>query len=90
MAEIVPYAIWTVLIVTGASTLLIGIFAIRSLSYGNVNPLTVVLTAIPIVIVIILGLVMDNWVDAAVMGSLIALVLTSIALLLAGFNALFN
>ncbi len=90
MAEIVPYAIWAVLIITGASVVTIAAFGLRSLSWGNADTLTIVLTMIPLVIVGILGLIMGNWADAAVLGSLIALLLAAAALLLSSFKGLFS
>ncbi len=90
MAEIVPYAIWAVLIITGASIVTIAAFGLRSLSWGNADTLTIVLTMIPLVIVGILGLIMGNWADAAVLGSLIALVLAAAALILSSFKGLFS
>lgn len=90
MAEIVPYAIWAVLIVTALCVVTIALFGIRSLTWGNADPLTIVLTMIPIVIVGILGLFMDNWADAAVLGSLIAIVLASLALVLSSVKGLFS
>ncbi len=90
MAEIVPYAIWAVLIVTGASVVTIALFGIRSLSWGNADTLTIVLTMIPIAIVGILGLIMGNWADAAVLGSLIGLVLATGALLMSSVRGLFS
>lgn len=90
MAAIVPYAIWAVLIVTGLSLVAIGIFGVRSLIQGKVEPLTIVLTMIPMLIVVVLGFVMGDWAHAAVLGFLISLVLTSLALLMSGMRSLFG
>jgi hypothetical protein len=88
MAGLVPYLVWAVIIVSGLSLLAIGIFGLRSLAQGKVDPLTIVFTAVPIVLVGILGLVMGDWAHAAVLGSLIALALTSAVLLLSGLKGL--
>ena len=90
MAEIVPYAMWAVLIATGASVLAIAVFGVRSLARGNANPLTIVLLMIPIAIVGILVLAMGNWADAAVLGSLVALALAAAALLFTTVKGLFG
>ena len=60
MAGIVPYAVWAVIIVSGMSLLAIGIFGIRSLIQGKVNPLTIVLTMIPMALLAVLGLVLET------------------------------
>lgn len=90
MAGLVPYFIWAVLIVSGLSMLAIGLFGIRSLSQGKVNPQTVVLTMIPFAIFGVLGLVLGDWAHAAVLSFLISLALTSAVLLLSGLKGLFG
>mgnify|MGYP006423426223 CR=1 FL=1 len=88
MAGIVPYAVWAVIIVSGMSLLAIGIFGIRSLIQGKVNPLTVVLTMIPMALLAVLGLVLGDWAYAAILAFLISLALTSAVLLLSGLKGL--
>lgn len=90
MNGIVPYAIWAVLIVSGLSLLTMAIFSIRALTQGKVEPLSIVLVAIPIVLFGVLGLILGDWTLAAVYGFLIALGLTSLALLLSGMRGLFG
>lgn len=90
MNGIVPYAIWAVLIVSGLSLLTMAIFSIRALTQGKVEPLSIVLVAIPIVVFAVLGLILGDWTLAAVYGFLIALGLTSLALLLSGMRGLFG
>ena len=90
MESIVPIAVWLVLAVTGLSMAAIAVFSIRSLAQGKVNPTTIVLTSVPIVLFLILGLVMDSWAEGAVMAFLISLVLTSLALLMSGLRGLFS
>ena len=88
MAGIVPYAVWAVIIISGLSMLAIGVFGIRSLVQGKVNPLTIVLTMIPMLILVVLGFVMGDWAHAAILSFLISLVLTSAVLLLSGLKGL--
>ncbi len=90
MEGIVPIAVWLVIAVTGLSLLAIGVFGVRSLAQGKVNPTTIVLTMIPIALLFILGFVMDSWAEAAVMAFLISLLLTSLALLASGLRGLFS
>ncbi len=88
MAGIVPYAVWAVIIVSWMSLLAIGIFGIRSLIQGKVNPLTIVLTMIPMALLAVLGLVLGDWAYAAILAFLISLALTSAVLLLSGLKGL--
>jgi len=90
MAGIVPYAIWAVLIISGLSLLTIAVFGLRALTFGNVNPLSIVLMAIPGVLLVVLGFAMGDWAHAAVLTFLIALALTSLSLLMSGIRSLFG
>jgi len=90
MAEIVPYAIWAVLIVTLLSIAAIALFGVRSLVQGKLNPLTAVLTMIPVLIFAVLGFAMGDWAEAAIVTVLISLGLTSAVLLLSGLKGLFG
>ncbi len=90
MEGLVPIAIWTVLAVTGLSLVAIGLFGIRSMMQGKINPVTMVLTMIPIALLGVLGLVMESWAEAAIMAVLISLGLTAGALLLSGVRGLFG
>jgi hypothetical protein len=88
MESIVPYVIWASLIITGLSLVAIVLFGIRGLTFGHAEPLTLVLLGIPTVILIISGLVMDSWAEAAVVTFLILLVLTIVSLLLSSTRSL--
>lgn len=90
MNGIVPYAIWAVLIVSGLSLLTMAIFSIRALLQGKVEPVSIILVAIPILIFGVLGLVLGDWALAAVYGFLISLALSALALLLSGLRGLFG
>lgn len=90
MAEIVPYAIWAVVIVTMASMACIAIFGLRSLAQGKVNTLTAGLTMFPIALFGVMGLVMGDWAHAAILTVLISFALTSAVLLLSGLKGLFG
>ncbi|PIQ63138.1 MAG: hypothetical protein COV99_04295 [Bacteroidetes bacterium CG12_big_fil_rev_8_21_14_0_65_60_17] len=70
--------------------LAIGLFGIRSLVQGKINPMSMILTMVPIALLVILGLIMDSWAEAAVMAFLISLGLTAGALLLSGVRGLFG
>jgi len=90
MEGLVPITVWVVLVVTGMGLLAIGLFGIRSLVQGKINPMSMILTMVPIALLVILGLIMDSWAEAAVMAFLISLGLTAGALLLSGVRGLFG
>ena len=90
MAGLVPYLIWAVIIVSGLSLLAIGLFGVRSLIQGKVDPLTIVLTMVPIALLGILGLVLGDWSRAAMLAFLISFALTTLVLLLSGLKGLFG
>ena len=88
MEAFVPYAVWAVLILTGLSALTIVVFGLRNLGYGKVNMLTVILSAVPVVILAVLGLTSGDWSYAGVMATLITLAITALSLLLSGARGL--
>ncbi len=88
MDGIVPYAIWAVLIISGLSLVAILLFGLRGLSYGKMDPLTLVLLALPVLLVVILGFTMNSWAEAAIVTFLIELVLTALSLLLSSLRGL--
>lgn len=90
MAEIVPYAIWAVLIISVLSMACIVVFGIRSVAQGKVNSLTAVLTMIPGVLFVLFGLILGNWTEGAIVAVLLSLGLSSVVLLLSGIRGLFG
>jgi hypothetical protein len=88
MAGIVPYVIWASIIITGLSLVAIVLFGLRNMTYGKMDPVTVAVIAVPFVLFLILGFVMDTWAEAAVMTFLILLVLTAFSLLLSSIRGL--
>jgi len=89
MQAIVPYAIWAAIILAGLGVLSMGVFSLRNLTYGKVEPLSVVILVIPGIILVILGLIMDTWAQAAMTTLLIMFGLTLLGLLLSGIRSLF-
>lgn len=63
---ILPIAIWAAIGLAGLSALVMGLSGLRSVWYGKVQPLTIALIAIPGVLVLILGLTMETWVQAGI------------------------
>lgn len=90
MQAIVPYAIWTALILAGLGLLSMGVFSLRNLTHGKVEPLSVAILIIPGVILAVLGMVMSSWAQAAMMTLLIMFGLTLLGLLVSGIRSIFT
>jgi len=63
---ILPIAIWASIGLAALSALVMGLSGLRSVWYGKVEPLTIGLIAIPGVIAVILGFVLETWVQAGI------------------------
>lgn len=86
---ILPIAIWAALLLAGLSILGMGIFGIRSLVYGKVEPLSIVLIAVPGVIILILGYTMETWVQAGIFTLVIMFGLALLGLFFTGVRQVF-
>ena len=88
MEAIVPYAIMLVLGLAGFGLLAIVLFGARSLSYGKIQPLTMVFIGLPLLIFAGLGFAMSSWSEAGVMAVLITFGLALASLLLTSIKGL--
>ena len=88
--NLVVIAIYIVLGLMGLGLLAMLVFGARSVAFGKVNPVTMGIVCVPIVILIVLGFVMDSWAEAGIMTILITLGLTILALLVTGLKGLFT
>ncbi|MFB6273631.1 MAG: hypothetical protein ABEL51_12125 [Salinibacter sp.] len=86
---ILPIAIWAAIALAGLSILGMGIFGLRSLVYGKVDPLSIVMIAIPGILLVILGFTMQTWVQAGIYTLVIMFGLALLGLLLTGVRQLF-
>lgn len=83
MQGLVPYLIWGATIITGLSLVTILAFGVRNVIQGKVSPVTGGMLAIPVVVILVLGLaISDSWPEAFITGVLILLVLTAGSLLI--------
>lgn len=89
MEAIVPYAIWTALALAGLGLLSMGLFSLRNLTYGKVNPLSVAILVVPGIVLLILGLIMNTWAEAAMVTLIIMFGLTLLGLFVSGIRSLF-
>ena len=90
MQGLVPYLIWAAVIMTGLSLAMMLVFGLRNVIQGKIDMITAVILALPAVAVLILGMVMDTWADAFILGVLILLVITALSLLLSSFRTMFG
>ncbi|PSQ60850.1 MAG: hypothetical protein BRD27_03950 [Bacteroidetes bacterium QH_10_64_19] len=86
---ILPIAIWSAIALAGLSVLGMGIFGIRSLVYGKVEPLSIAIIAIPGVLIAVLGATMETWVQAGIYTLVVMFGLATLALMLTGLRKLF-
>jgi hypothetical protein len=83
---ILPIALWAAIGLAGLSILVMGITGLRSVYYGKVQPLTIGVIAIPGVLVLVLGGVMETWVQAGIYTLAIMFGLLILAMLLTGLR----
>jgi hypothetical protein len=83
---ILPIALWAAIGLAGLSILVMGITGLRSVWYGKVQPLTIGVIAIPGVLVVVLGGVMETWVQAGIYTLVTMFGLLILAMLLTGLR----
>jgi hypothetical protein len=86
---ILPIAIWAAIALAGLSVLGMGIFGLRSLMYGKVEPLSIVIISIPGILIAVLGASMETWVQAGIYTLVVMFGLALLALVLTGIRKLF-
>ncbi len=90
MQAILPYVMWAVVILIVVAILVVALFGLRSLMYGKVSLLSVVIILVPVLLMGLLGLMMGSWVEAGVWATVISLGLAAVALLIAGVRSLLS
>lgn len=71
MDAILPYAVWLSIILTILGLAAIAAFGIRSLAFGKISMLSVIVVGLPLILCVVLGLVMGEWARAAILTALI-------------------
>ena len=85
----VPFiSIVVVLAITGLSLLAMLLFGIRSFAFGKVSPVTTGAILLPVVLLIVLGFVMDDWSSAAIYSLLIMLGIAVVSMLISSVRGL--
>jgi len=86
---ILPIAIWAAIILAGLSVLGMGIFGVRSLMYGKVEPLSIGIIAIPGVVLPVLGLSLQTWAQAGIYTLAVMFGLALLGMLFTGVRKMF-
>ncbi len=87
---LVSIAIYVVLVMVGLGVLTMLLFGLRSLTFGKIKPLNIIIILVPIVLLGILGMVMGDWALAAIYTFMIMFLLAVAALLISGVRGIFN
>jgi hypothetical protein len=88
MEGIIPIAIWAVIILIGLGLLAIALFGVRGVIYGKIQPLSIAIVIIPVALLLVLGLSMEDWGQAGIITLLIMLGLAAFSLLLSGLRTM--
>lgn len=88
MDAIVPYAVWAALILVALGVIAIVVFGLRNLTYGKIQPLSAIAIVIPVLVLVLLGLILGEWDQAAIWTVVVMFSLAAIALLASGLRGL--
>ena len=89
METLIPYFIWAAIILGGLGLLMMGIFSLRGVAHGKVEPLSAVIIGLPIALFAILGFTMESWAVAGIYTFLVMFVVACLALFLSGMRNFF-
>lgn len=90
MENIVPLAIWAALILIGLSLVAQVIFGLRNLTYGKISAISMLIVALPLLLMVVLGFSVGSWAQAGVITVVVMFGLTIVALLLSGLRNMFS
>lgn len=88
--SIAVIGIYLVFALAGLGLLGILVFGVRSIVFGKISPIAIAILALPVVLLVILGLVLGEWDYAAILTVFITLGLALVALLLTGIKGMFT
>jgi hypothetical protein len=86
---ILPIAIYAALALIGLSVLGMGIFGLRSLAYGKVEPLSIGIIAIPGIVLPVLGFSLQTWAQAGIYTLVVMFGLALLGMLFTGIRKMF-
>ncbi|MFP4227866.1 MAG: hypothetical protein ACLFTE_03460 [Salinivenus sp.] len=90
MNAILPIAIYAALGLAGLGLLGMSISGLRSLAYGKIKPLSIVVVALPGILVLILGFSMQNWTQAGIYTIAALFGVTLLGMFLSGVRSIFR
>ncbi|MFO8100357.1 MAG: hypothetical protein R6T83_12145 [Salinibacter sp.] len=90
MNVILPIAIYAALGLAGLGLLGMGISGLRSLAYGKIKPLSIVVVALPGVLALILGFTMETWTQAGIFTLAALFGVTLLGMFLSGLRNIFR
>ena len=90
MESLVPIGIWAVIGLVGLGILTIIAFGVRSLAYGKIDKLTIIFVSIPVVLLVVLGVIMNDWPRAAITTLFIMIGLAIVAMLVTSVKGVFR
>ncbi|MDQ7040613.1 MAG: hypothetical protein Q9M35_06700 [Rhodothermus sp.] len=90
MENIVPFSIWAALILLGLGLIAQVIFGLRNLTYGKISPVSMLIVALPLLLMVVLGFSVGSWAQAGVITVLVMFGLTVVSLLLSGLRSMFT
>jgi len=89
MNVILPVAIYAALALIGLGLLGMGVSGLRSLVYGKVQTLSILIVGIPAVVILVLRGTMETWAQAGIFTLVVMFALALLALLFAGLRSVF-
>jgi hypothetical protein len=87
---ILPIALWAAIGLAALSILVMGVSGLRSVWFGKVQPLTIGIIAVPGVLVVVLGAVMETWVQAGIYTLVTMFALLIVAMAATGLRQMFQ
>jgi hypothetical protein len=90
MAAILPYVLWTVLLLLALSLGAVLAFGVRALVQGKVQRFTIGSFVVPVVLFGVLTLVFGDWIRAGIVTLLVMLALAALGLVLTGARGMIS
>ena len=66
MEALVPLAVWAVMALVGLGIISILLFGLRSLLNGKIDKMSILFIALPIALMVVLGVIMGDWAMAGI------------------------
>ncbi len=86
----VSIAVYIVLALMGLGLLAMVVFGVRSVMFGKISMGSMAIFAVPVLVLLILGIAMDTWAQAGIWTIVLTLAAALVALLVTGIKGLFS